>query len=70
MGAREMRDLNLETFFWARLQRLIDIRRDPSDALGEGGLRLVDRCIYSMISDLRELGVDLREAPTAECRDD
>ena len=53
-----MRDAKLETFFWSRLQRLVEIRRDASEALGEGGLRLVDRCIYSMISDLRDLGVD------------
>ena len=64
-----MRDLNLETFFRSRLRRLLEIRGDESEELGVTCPRLVDRCIYSSILDLRELGVDLREATVAERRD-
>ena len=64
-----MRDLNLETLFRSRLRRLAKIRRDRSEELDETGLRLVDRCIYSSILDLRQLGVHVREATTAERRD-
>ena len=64
-----MRDLNLETFFRSRLRRLLEIRRDRSEELGRTRHRLVDRCIYSSILDLRELGVDLRQATVAERRD-
>ena len=64
-----MRDMNLETLFRSRLRRLLEIRRDRSEELDESGLRLVDRCIYSSILDLRELGVDLREAAAVGRRD-
>ena len=63
------RQPNLETFFRSRLRRLMAIRADPAQALGQAGPQLVDRCIYSTILDLRELGVDVREATAAECRD-
>ena len=64
-----MRDLKLETLFRSRLRRLVEIRRVRSEELDETALRLVDRCIYSSILDLRELGVDLREAATVGRRD-
>ena len=64
-----MRDLKLETLFRSRLRRLVEIRRVRSEELDETALRLVDRCIYSSILDLRELGVDLREAAAVGRRD-
>ena len=64
-----MRDLKLEIFFRTHLRRLLEIRRDRSEELGETGHRLVDRCIYSSTLDLREHGADLREATVAERRD-
>lgn len=47
----------LQQHFLRRLSRLLRLRADQSAELNEGGLRLIDRAIYSTYCDAVDLGV-------------
>ena len=47
----------LQQHFLQRLNRLLRLRGDQSGELNEGGLRLIDRTIYSTYCDAVDLGV-------------
>jgi len=47
----------LQLHFLQRLNRLLRLRREQSDQLNAGGLRLIDRAIYSTYCDAVDLGV-------------
>ena len=47
----------LQLHYLRRLGRLLRLRADQSGQLNEGGLRLIDRAIYSTYCDAVDLGV-------------
>lgn len=47
----------LQLHFLRRLHRLLRLRAEKSAQVNEGGLRLIDRAIYSSYCDLVDLGV-------------
>jgi hypothetical protein len=47
----------LQTHFLKRLRRVLRLRRDQAGKLNEGGLRLIDRAIYTTYCDAADCGV-------------
>lgn len=47
----------LQLHFLRRLHRLLRLRAEQSNQLNDGGLRLIDRAIYSTYCDLVDLGI-------------
>ena len=47
----------LQLHFLRRLHRLLNLRHDQAGQLNEGGVRLIDRAIYSTYCDTVDLGV-------------
>ena len=47
----------LQSYFLARLSRLLKLRSEQNDQLNEGGLRLIDHTIYATYCDAVEVGV-------------
>jgi hypothetical protein len=47
----------LQLHFLRRLHRLLRLRAEKSGQVNEGGLRLIDRAIYSTYCDLVDLGI-------------
>ncbi len=47
----------LQLHFLRRLHRLLSLRQEQSGQLNEGGLRLLDRAIYSTYCDAVDVGV-------------
>lgn len=47
----------LQLHFLRRLHRLLRLRAEKSRQVNEGGLRLIDRAIYSTYCDLVDLGI-------------
>lgn len=47
----------LQQHFLTRLRRLLRLRKEQSKKLNEGGLRLIDRTIYTSYCDAAECGV-------------
>ena len=49
----------LHQHFLARLRRLLRLRTDQAGKLNEGGLRLIDRAIYTTYCDAADCGVTI-----------
>ncbi len=49
----------LQQHFLARLRRLLRLRKEQSNKLNEGGLRLIDRTIYTTYCDAADCGVTI-----------
>lgn len=47
----------LQSHFLKRLRRLLRLRRQQAGRLNEGGLRLIDRAIYTTYCDAADCGV-------------
>lgn len=47
----------LQMHFLRRLRRLLRLRKDQAGKLNEGGLRLIDRAIYTTYCDAVDCGV-------------
>lgn len=47
----------LQTHFLKRLRRLLRLRKEQAGKLNEGGLRLIDRAIYTTYCDAADCGV-------------
>lgn len=47
----------LQTHFLKRLRRVLRLRKDQAGKLNEGGLRLIDRAIYTTYCDAADCGV-------------
>ncbi len=49
----------LQQHFLARLRRLLRLRKDQAGKLNEGGLRLIDRAVYTTYCDAVDCGVTI-----------
>jgi hypothetical protein len=49
----------LQHHFLTRLRRLLRLRKEQSTKLNEGGLRLIDRAIYTSYCDAADCGVTI-----------
>lgn len=49
----------LQTHFLGRLRRLLRLRKDQAGKLNEGGIRLIDRAIYTTYCDAADCGVTI-----------
>lgn len=47
----------LQQHFLTRLRRLLRLRKEQSKKLNQGGLRLIDRAIYTSYCDAADCGV-------------
>lgn len=47
----------LQTHFLKRLRRVLRLRKEQAGKLNEGGLRLIDRAIYTTYCDAADCGV-------------
>lgn len=49
----------LQTHFLKRLRRVLRLRNEQAGKLNEGGLRLIDRAIYTTYCDAADCGVTI-----------